>query len=380
MFRGEIDEYLTRLRELLLPLDRGVGVGEPGVLERDAHDFEALRVVSSIQFFDVGDLLFARRAPGGPELHEDDFSAQLAEVDLAAVDCGEGELDGPLRPFAELLAGRRFTGARGSGVGQRCARIGGERGPLRLSLFAGGAGAFHRLDVAAGEGAHEWLVGILGGESVHLGFHGGQGGDTLGRGGLGGDVAEADQGFLFENEPVGFGNIRRRDSRDPQRLELDRPLRPRGLAKHGVGGFFAVFTAVDAAGPAAELFHHLHHAVPAAGVGGVPVVKILAGREHALDEVHAPADAPRIIRILGGRRGLHRLLKRRPIWVGGGFGFADRVRGEHARGNEDENGKEERKPWEQKIHRRGVAAWAAVQWWEPIPASGPRAKPARSIV
>jgi hypothetical protein len=27
-----------------------------------------------------------------------------------------------------------------------------------------------------------------------------------------------------------------------------------------------------------------------------------------------------------------------------------------------------------------VAAWAAVQWWEPIPASGPRAKPARSIV
>ena len=46
----------------------------------------------------------------------------------------------------------------------------------------------------------------------------------------------------------------------------------------------------------------------------------------------------------------------------------------------DENGKEERKPWEQEIHRRGVAALAAVQWWEPIPASGPRAKPARSIV
>ena len=40
--------------------------------------------------------LLAAGAPGGPELHEDDLSSQVPEVDLAAVDRGERELNGQL--------------------------------------------------------------------------------------------------------------------------------------------------------------------------------------------------------------------------------------------------------------------------------------------
>ena len=96
MFRGEVDEHLTRLCQFLLTLDRGIGVGEPGVFECDAHDLEALSVVGGVDLFDVGNLLFAGGAPGGPELHEDDLSSQVPEVDLPAVDRGECELDGQL--------------------------------------------------------------------------------------------------------------------------------------------------------------------------------------------------------------------------------------------------------------------------------------------
>jgi hypothetical protein len=76
-------------------------VGIEGALvgvERDAEDFEALILVLFAGVDDIRNFVAARFGPGGPEEDDDDFSAQVGDVDAAAINrvVGKGERLGRL--------------------------------------------------------------------------------------------------------------------------------------------------------------------------------------------------------------------------------------------------------------------------------------------
>ena len=63
------------------------------VIHANGHDFEAFGVEFVVGGLHDGDFLDARRAPGGPEIDEHDFTAKLSRVDVTAVQRGVLDID-----------------------------------------------------------------------------------------------------------------------------------------------------------------------------------------------------------------------------------------------------------------------------------------------
>jgi len=95
---GEVGQDFFRLSEFQRTLLRRIVRGELAVFESDADDFEAAVVIFAVVRDDIGQFRFARAAPRRSKIHEHDLAAQLGEIDLTAVDRGEGNVQRFLEP------------------------------------------------------------------------------------------------------------------------------------------------------------------------------------------------------------------------------------------------------------------------------------------
>ena len=131
----------------------------------DADDDEGLAGKLFCDLLHVRELFVAGAAPGGPEVDEDDAAAHGVEIELRAVEGGDGERRG------HLVGGER--GVFGEVLGAEIAGIsGGDAGEAGFELVAGGVHLIETGEDLSVEVVGSGVFGVVG----DGGFEGGVGG------------------------------------------------------------------------------------------------------------------------------------------------------------------------------------------------------------
>lgn len=111
---------VTRGREVDAVLLEESAVGGFVFIDTDAEDDSIARGDALLELHESGSLFDARRAPGGPEIEDDDLALILRKLGGLAIGEGEADVFGGLsghRRFALAIVRQREKGQNGEGKG-----------------------------------------------------------------------------------------------------------------------------------------------------------------------------------------------------------------------------------------------------------------------